>query len=541
MKNVRKNLIFIITVLLVHACQEKEQGKSSIENIESFGDSLYADYKAEVLEANTKLLNGLFDDVAYKSLDLVLTDRAYESKPEEAPKLKSVRLEDMKGQVKGESPNDNSIREYIRKFILLRDSFLQEEFNRKTVFVNLTDSITQSEVYIDNILKDKATDSIYIDLTSRIKKSIKTAQDEFELTKTKIDWLDGSKTYIENNFKIRQQKTKNITQDFGSTIKNYSLLLFWLLAGSLILNLILGILFFRKREKNSESKKEDMLNVKRVEKPALPSTLSQRETTTHISKAFQKLKSNLSLKYHKDCVATQITELQSLERTLLDKCKSQKFNNTRELDERVSPVLEELANKITQKLDAVIDRHGAQQIADKELDTENFVLKYVSSIISEKEISDKVSLLKRRFNDDMPLVMSKMELKEDINEMRTSIKRAIEKMMKENSQLYFPFADAQGVISDSKRSTEKERDSALIFVLHPEDNTRATFQLLYEYSDMMQAGIQSYDVLLLPICDLKSEDFDRNGTIISQNGQDGEMILENGKWRVHSKLSIKIT
>ncbi|MGB3150427.1 MAG: hypothetical protein WBB27_07160, partial [Maribacter sp.] len=118
---------------------------------------------------------------------------------------------------------------------------------------------------------------------------------------------------------------------------------------------------------------------------------------------------------------------------------------------------------------------------------------------------------------------------------------AIEKMITENSQFYFPFADAQGVLYDDKKSREIERDSAIKLTLEPTDKTRATFQLLYEYSDMMQAGIQSYDILLLPICDLKSEDFDRNGTKISQNGRNGEMVLDDGKWKLHTKLAIKIT
>ena len=149
--------------------------------------------------------------------------------------------------------------------------------------------------------------------------------------------------------------------------------------------------------------------------------------------------------------------------------------------------------------------------------------------------------MKERFKEELPKVISINELEVNINALESSITLAIEKMVKENSQLYFPYTDAQGILLDTKKSKDKERDSAILLIVDPLNGTQANFRLLYEYSEMMQAGIQSYDILLLPICDLKSENFNRNGTTITQNGPDGKMKLENGMWKVQTKLSIKIT
>jgi 23S rRNA A2030 N6-methylase RlmJ len=50
----------------------------------------------------------------------------------------------------------------------------------------------------------------------------------------------------------------------------------------------------------------------------------------------------------------------------------------------------------------------------------------------------------------------------------------------------------------------------------------------------------SYDSFLVPICELKSEDFNSTGTKIEQTGDDGSMELEDGYLKVKNKLPIKV-
>lgn len=543
MKGVFNFFIAVVGVLFIISCSNTPEGpiaKVSPE-FESFKDSLYENYKADVVKKNKVLLNSLFDSVAYKSIDLVLRDRAYESKPNEAPKLKGIKLSEMKSKIKGSSKNDSAIRKYIDEFTILKKGFSKRDLSKKQLFKNQTDRIVKSEVYLQNIIKDNSKDSLYIDLNNDIGKLIKTAQSEYKTTNTKNEWTKKEKASIENKFKDFQDIKNESAQKPNSILKSKNLFLYILLIISLLANLLLGILWFRNRKKTRKIKIEENEVIFEEKQESIPTTsLATIEVSDYVSQAFKKLQTNLATNHHPDCLATQIEELKSYELVISKKSKSQQFKEIHELEQFVSPLIKKFGGQLAQKLAQIVDKHSARQQFERALDTENFVLKYSSSIISEEEIRSKVMTLKKRFYDEMPKVISKSDLEIEIQNLRESMIMTIEKMITKNSQLYFPYADAQGVLYDDKKSKEKERDSAIILTLDLKDKTRATFQLLYEYADMMLAGIQSYDILLLPICDLKSEDFDRNGTKIYQNGRDGEMILEDGKWKLKTKLEIKI-
>ncbi|MFS4469587.1 hypothetical protein [Maribacter sp. 2210JD10-5] len=544
MKGIFKFFIAVVVVLFIISCS-KESEETTIKvrpGFESFKDSLYKSYKADVVKKNKILLNKLFDSVAYRSIDLVLRDRAYESKPNEAPKLKGITLGEMKSKIKGSSENDNAIRNYIDKFIALKKDFSKRGLSEKRLFKNQTNRIVKSEVYLQNIVKDNVKDSLYIDLTTRIEGFIKTSQEKFETIIPKNTWLKKHNAHIEKKFITYQQSKNELVKDSDSILKNNNTWLLVLLAVSLLANLLLGVLWFRNRKKIRNTKVQESDVILEEEEESVPDTsLTPLEVSDYVSQTFKKLQANLATNYHPDCVATQSQEFKSYELIISQKSKSQQFKEIHELEQFVSPLIKNYEGQLAQKLVQIVDKHSARQLFERQLDTENFVLKYASSIISEEEIRSKVMTLKKRFYDEIPKVISKSDLEIESQGLRESIVMAIEKMITENGQLFFPYADTKGILYDDKKSKEKERDSAIKLTLDPKDKTRATFQLLYEYSDMMLAGIQSYDILLLPICDLKSEDFDRNGTKISQNGKDGEMILDDGKWILKTKLAIKIT
>lgn len=543
MKRIFNFFITVAGLLFIISCSKEPEGTvvGVRPGFESFKDSLYKNYKADVINKNEVILQKLFDSVAYKSLDLVLTNRAYESRPEEAPKLAGVPLGKMKSKIKGTSENDSLIRNYINEFIFLKKSFPKEGFLIKSEFVNETNRITESKVFLENIIKDKGGNSLYVDLTNHIGKLINTAQHKYKMADSKSKWLKEHDSSLQESFKIQEEKREKSAVDSDSEFRINRWLLPGLLAISLLVNLVLGILLFRNKRKTQKVEIQENNTLEREIKPELPNSLTQAEVNNYISEAFAKLQTGLSVNYHTDCIVTQIEELNSFKLEVLENSKSQQFNDLNELEQSVSPLVKRYHTQIVQKLTKILDRHSAKQQFEQKLETENFVLKYASSIVSEEEIRSKVMVLKKRFYDEIPKVISKSDLEIDVQNLRESLVIAIEKMIAKNSQLYFPYADAQGILYDDKKSKEKERDSAIQLTLDPKDKTRATFQLLYEYSDMMQAGIQSYDILLLPICDLKSEDFDRNGIKISQNGRDGVMILEDGKWKLRTKLVIKIT
>lgn len=544
MKSAFKILMGVVGLLLIASClNEPETEINEVRpGFETFKDSLYKNYKADVLRQNKALLYALFDSVAYKSIDLVLRDRVYPTNTKRIPDLKNASLDDMGKTLIDNGQDIDSIKKYIQKFIDLREEFLKKNSPSGAVFTKVERTILTSDVYKKNILKKKDTFPEYLNLNKKIKRIIENAQARYENNIIKSKWVEKESASIENSFKNYEKSQKKAVQDSSSILKNNSLLLFVLLIISLLTNLVLGVLFFRNRKKIEKAAvQESAIVLKKEQTPVLPISLTQLEVSNYISQTLKKLQTDLAAKYHNDCVETQIKELQSFESVVFGKSKSKQFKDKYELEQFVSPMVKKHHDQITQKLDEIIDKYTAQQQLERELPAKNFVLKYSSSIISAEDVQSKIALLKKRYFEEMPKTISKNELKAHIDDLRESLKIAIEKMIKENSQLYFPYADAQGILSDDKKSKEKERDSAIRLTLDPKDNTRATFQLLYEYSDMMQAGIQSYDILLLPICDLKSEDFNRSGTKIFQNGRDGEMILENGKWQLKTKLAIKIT
>ncbi len=446
----------------------------------------------------------------------------------------------MKSKINGESKNDHSIRVYIDEFIGLRNSFPTEGLSEKPVFVNETDAITKSEVYLKNIIKNKAEDSLYLDLTSRLERFITTAQLRYENTISKKEWLKTQTKVLKGIFDAWQEKKMEPTPDSYLTLKNNSWPIICLLAISFLTNLVLGILFFRNRNKIQKVGIQENSTLKAGPKLDSPIVMTPLEVDNHISRALVQLQTDLTGKYHPDCVKAQIEKLDSLISEISQKSKSRQFTSSLELENFVTPLIKRYQTSMVEKLAEVLDKQSAILFFERKIDDERFVLKYASSLVPEEEIRLKMRTLKKRAYNEMTKVITKSELETTIQSLGEVIAIALEKMIKENSKLYFPYADAQGTLHDDKKSKEKERDSAIILTLDPKDKTRATFQLLYEYFDMMQAGIESYDILLLPICNLKSEDFNRNGTKIYQNGKDGEMFLKNGRWKLTNKLTIKI-
>ncbi len=544
MKGIFNFFIAVVGVLFIISCS-KEPEVTSVQvrpGFESFKDSLYKNYKADVVKKNKALLNTLFDSVAYRSIDLVLRDRVYPTNLERIPPLKNVSLNNMASKLVDKGKDIDSVKKYIIRFINLRETSFNKGLSSSIAFSKAANDILASDVFKKNIVKEKDTVAEYRNLSEQIKLAIKTAQKQYELRLTKSKWAEKEGAYIENKLKSNQQSKNELVKDSDSILENNNIWLLVLLGVSLLANLLLGTLWFRNRKKTRKAKVEESDVILEEEQESVPITsLTPLEVSDYISQAFKKLQAHLAVKYYPDCVATQIDELKSYELIISEKSKSQQFKEIHELEQFVSPLIKKYEVQLAQKLAQIVDKHSARQQFELKLDTDNFVLKYASSIISEEEIRSKVMTLKKRFYDEMPKVISKSDLEIESRGLRESIVMAIEKMITENSQLYFPYADTQGILYDDKKSKEKERDSAIKLTLDPKDKTRATFQLLYEYSDMMLAGIQSYDILLLPICDLKSEDFDRNGTKIAQNGRDGEMILDDGKWMLKTKLAIIIT
>lgn len=246
MKSAFKILMGVVGLLLIASClNEPETEINEVKpGFETFKDSLYKNYKADVLRKNKALLHTLFDSVAYKSIDLVLRDRVYPTNMERKPNLKYVSLDHMGKTLINKGQDIDSVKKYIQKFITLRDKSLKKNFIDKTQFKKITEAILTSYVYKKNILKKKDTFPEYRNLNKNIKRIIKNAQAQYENRIIKSKWVEKESASIENSFKNYEKSQKKAVQDSSSILKNNSLLLFVLLIISLLTNLVLRVQFW---------------------------------------------------------------------------------------------------------------------------------------------------------------------------------------------------------------------------------------------------------------------------------------------------------
>ncbi|NAS31984.1 hypothetical protein GTQ40_13440 [Flavobacteriaceae bacterium R38] len=516
------------------SAEEKIQNKIKPINI----DSLYNEYKSEVSFYNKSLITTLFDSVSKKSINLVLKDRVYPKNQGNIPSLENTTLDSINTKFKDDNEHIDSVKAYINRFIQLRSTLLNEDLVSKENFNLITDSILKSDVYKNHILKEWAQDSLYISLSNNIQSDILITQNKHRKILSLEDWK--LKERIENQPQEVNPISEEDSSGFTFYLKKYSLLLFIVFFISFLVNILLSSYINKLKQKNIDLKQEIELNKKESIKPISKKVPEVELTNQDLDKEFQELETILNNKFHRDCVNTQQKQLVLDKEQLLDDAKLKKFSNQEELRQFLSKKMQEIRSTLEQEIKQYVDKTNAENKINNTVDAQHFISKFSSPIISSEDIISKVKRLNQNLVDEIPRVILIDDLNNRIDKHIHDVENVIEKLIEENSLLYFPFADARGTLSDDKKSKTRELDSAIKLTLSPNNNQSARFQLIYDYTEMMQAGIQSYDVLLLPICNLKNEHFNRSGTQIVQLGEDGEMVLENGRWSVTKKLSIKV-
>lgn len=109
-------------------------------------------------------------------------------------------------------------------------------------------------------------------------------------------------------------------------------------------------------------------------------------------------------------------------------------------------------------------------------------------------------------------------------------------------KIYLPFADTRGEIDAGKASsTPNQWSSALELTIDPKNPNRAYFRIMTEREDMCHAAVMSYDQILLPIAEIKSEEFRR------VDGNFGKLIVQepgilkkvDNRWIIEKKAKVK--
>ncbi|WP_346882852.1 hypothetical protein [uncultured Algibacter sp.] len=493
-----------------------------------------------IKEENLELIETLFDHIGYTIINWIETDRVPRKSPDVKPDLEGVKLNEFSKQNLHKRTLD-----YTKSLIKYRDSIEKETFKTKTQFNERLAVFLDSDFYTEVILK-KNEDDLKLNPDVTYEKYLKNLE---KVDNTVVSLINKStKAYqepevLEKN--IEQKTSDNDNESFKDSFNTYT----WLLLGLFLVSLVLNFLqFFKhKKIKNLQIEALDIAKNEREKETYNHSSfqpkatkLRDSEVKSNIEQAYEKLQQALMSQYHKDCLQEVSLKFENLKTDTLLEASSSSFYNKTELQQFIDRRITQDKSTLSYELKNYVAKNDAKLEIDNRIAAQNFAQAVNTNIVKEEDIANKVRQLQQIAVSELPNVTTTAKLNTTINTLEKDIKMVLQKMVQDNSVFYFAFADANGTLQDIKKTKTIERDSAIQLSVNPDDITKATFRLLLEKDDMMQAGIMSYDSFLIPICELTSENFNSTGTTIQQIGPDGTMELENGIWKIKNKLPIKV-
>ncbi|MEM6717731.1 MAG: hypothetical protein AAF611_00305 [Bacteroidota bacterium] len=537
-----KNIHIYIIVLLSCFCFScgnsggKEDDKISIKA--KAEKELAAEKKR--IKANKTLFIKSYDTIARKSIELVF-GRHFNNEGEEEPDISTSVLNKFNTKIDGTRDADSLIRSYVSKFIKGRDNLLKDSIfisNKNTFKTKLKaipewDLIKKSIIYGTNPTKNE------------------------EDKKTKGEALLKSINVIITNavskFKSKGASTDQSDTSTSNGLGTKELIFFGILALSLFLNFFLAQKLLKKKpdsetttqgqqqpeERSTYQKNLDDFEEKVKEKEKKP--LTKNEVQIIVDKVHKDMIHNLG-KYSKECINT-VENLHTIKDNLIEIILKNKHTDINKVKDYTRSQLSVFEKNIANELKNCNNRKTATQKIEKALGQkrqQNFGLTKLS-MVSEAEIDAKVALRTQNLIDELPITIFTEELDDKIERVTASLIADFEKLIDNALIYYLPFADANGYFKDSKKSKTKKVDSAVKIQIDPDDPTKASYSFLYEEKTTLKNAILSYDTLLIPVAILKSQNFNRRGTIVEQIGADGTLRLVDNLWEVEQKLEIKIS
>lgn len=487
-------------------------------------------------EHNKEIIETLYDSIAQKSFNILLNDITRVDF-EGGFKTANLSLEKISDSLK--KPNSklkgvSAAAEYAESLIKERNSLLKNEkvLTVKDSFTNALDNIIgPGKIYSSNIYNMKYKDvGKYKILNKEVLKLISDAKDEFQ--------EESKETKKENNT-AKTNETEESSNQKEATSSFFLNLLGWIVLVLLLLSVFYNLLQSRKisRLKEKIAIKERVTKVEKMANPlqkAAPATKFTIEKANSIFEtSFSAMLSNLNSEYSSHCVQT--AQVENHKKQILDELANKSFSSETEAKSFIDQRINGLKRQIIEKIDDCRDRQTAQQIVDNEIAATHFR----NPKLEEEEICAIVSRHKSNLKNSLLETIDAKELDRKMDTAREAIQQDIAKTIQQNLEYYISFFDTDGTIADTKKTKIRKRDSVVRFIVDPEDSTKATYTLLYDDPVMMKTGIQSYQGLLLPICNIEGA-VNSNASSIVQVGNDGTLILSNGYWRVYEKLTIKI-
>lgn len=521
------NTFLLLGCIVLMSCndvtEQEQQAVTTVSNVDN-------DYtKSQAFKDNKQLIKTYYDTIGYHIIDVILKDRVYEKQPEKRPKLDKIPLDHIPDSLS--KPSEAKVKLYAQRLINFRSNVaLNHNDNTTKKFTDAVDTLLKSSFFKDTIItKNKENDSIYLAL----QKGILSEKDRV------------LNVIAENNERIDEVAQITIPNDHLDTntesnqLKDY----YWLWI--VLLALCIVLMFLQRFFYKSNIKK---LKQKRITKPSNnlqdfqmnPRRLNSSEVHNIITDYIKKLKATLVSQMGMDFSVIIEERLNKLTSDVSQAAAHKTFDSKETLSSFLQSYLDAPINNLKIEMGEYVTKETALSIFNSKFQIENIIAQLNTTLISEDEIQENIQTLKEACLAEYTFPLKKSEYTLQLEEIRQRLHDKLLAMIQNRSIVYFPFSNPEGLLNDTKRSTTIQRDSAIKLTLDSNDTSQATFTLLYEKSEMMKAGIMSYDALLLPICEFKSSDFNSRGTTIQQIGPDGTMFLEDGYWKVNNKLKIKV-
>jgi hypothetical protein len=550
-------IILLVLSSLVFRCTQGENDKDVTNGAEQI-ETISAEEKALLqFEKCKKQVAAFYNDAGFEIIDHILKYRVYEQNPQQRSKLNNVALNDFPSNLDKEV--ETNVKIYAEKLIDFKNQSINN-LEYQTIEDNFSESkeiLLASTFYRDTIIGKWKDDDRYIELEKTINEIYEVAQSNLKSPAGTIVYasapvIETTKDIVDTN--IIEDNVNEI--NFSKFIENYK----WWLLGLLVISLLLNLFQFLKLKKTKKGLKKGYENkLKKLERTLGNNTqissnnnsnnnkfkkqathLSSGEVKESIDLEYKKLQQFLASAYHKDCVLSIEGKFENLKSQAIDFARSKSISTKDDLSSFIHKHIEQNKVLLRNELDNCVPKEQALLVIHNEVVVDAFAKTVNTNIVSEEDIAAKVNQLKDLTISELPTTILKPQLSNQITRLKNEITQVLQQMVKDNLVYYFAFADTNGALNDTKKTKTIQRDSAIKLSVNPDDLTKASFKLLLEKEDMMKAGIMSYDSFLIPICELKSENFNSTGTQITQIGSDGTMELENGIWKVKNKLPIKV-
>jgi hypothetical protein len=542
--------VLLLVTLLFYSCGKSDltsQDNQSYKT-DSIQVSLLNQSKAEITK--------YYDSISFRIIDLILVDRVFEQNNDKRPNLKNDPLDEYPKKLENTKSGETII-EISKRLMFFRDSLLSIEADETTIleqFQKNKDLLFKSQFYRDSILKGKVENTLYIDLKHEIESDFNLAKAKISsiLDETPNDVTDNNTTSIKKQDKAKV--TKSIFDKIFDAISSFLATYLWFLiflSLSITLNVILTRMNKREEKKyrevisglRKELKEEKNKNsgTRSVYQDKGTQTLEREKIKEVVTNRYQVLKQDLLRAYDSVCVENIDSELTKLELSTSNRFSEKSFRTEEKVLEELLPEIKQQKTDLDLRLQNCIPKETAKSRIQNQIKEQDFIGSINTELVSREDMRNKIEHFSEATIATLSKTITSQGLEMAIEKLKEDIEDSLQQLMQDRLVCYFPFADTSGRLDVTKKIATQEREAAIKVSLNPNDITKASFTLLYDNDEMMLAGIMTYDVLLLPICDIKSENFNSTGTRIQQIGEDGTMELEGGYWKVKQKLSVKVT